>query len=61
MTQHEEAVRLADAAMRRVRDLKNAMTAITTTSRLVGEQLHDIEAGLLAVANYIRTKPENLA
>jgi hypothetical protein len=41
MTDHEEPIRLADAAMRRLHDFFHVMRAIAAARRLVGESIRE--------------------
>ena len=54
MSDHEEPIRLADAAVRRLYDLFDVMRAIAVAARLVGDQLEDLEKAILAIASHIR-------
>jgi hypothetical protein len=54
MSDHEEPIRLADPAVRRLHDLFDVMRAIAVAARLVGDQLEDLEKAMLAIASHIR-------
>lgn len=58
MDDREEALRLANAAVRRLHDLDNVLRAVSTATQLVGNQLHDIEEALVAIGGYIRAAPD---
>jgi hypothetical protein len=51
MSDHEESIRLADAAVRRLHDLFDVMRAIAAARRLVDESIREYEKVMLAIAS----------
>ena len=51
MSDHEEPIRLADAAVRRLHDLFDVMRAIAAARRLVDESIREYEKVMLAIAS----------
>ena len=54
---NQEVVVLIGQMLRQIHDLSDVLTAITAASRLVNDQLAEIEAAVVALGSYVREEP----